>query len=54
MMPIGYKMRVREMMAMATAMVHLVEVLLEVVVMVVWQEEEEAKLCVTTVPRPNI
>ena len=52
--PIGYKMRDRAMMAMVTAVVHQVEVLLEVMVMVVWSEEEEARLCVTTVTRPGI
>ena len=42
------------MMAMVTAVVHQVEVLLEVVVEVVWLEEEEARLCVTAVTRPGI
>ena len=42
------------MMAMVTVLVHQVEVLLEVVVMVVWPEEEEAKLYVTFVTRPGI
>ena len=54
MMPIGYKMRDRAMMAMVTVVVHQVEVLLEVVVEVVWPKEEEARLCVTTVTRPGI
>ena len=54
MTPIGYKMRDRAMMAMVTAVVHQVEVLLEVMVVVVWLEEEEARLCVTTVTRPGI
>ena len=54
MMLIGYKMRDRAMMAMVTAMVHQVEVLLEVVVEVVWPEEEEDRLCVTTITRPGI
>ena len=53
-MPIGYKMRDRVMMAMATAVVHQEEVVLEAVVKVVWSEEEEARLCVTTVTRPGI
>ena len=53
-MIIGYKMRDQEMMAMVTALVHQVEVLLEVVVEVVWSKEEEARLCVTTVTRPGI
>ena len=42
------------MMAMVTMVVHLVELLLEVVVMVVWLEEEEARLCFITVTRPII
>ena len=54
MMLIGYRMRDREMMAMATVVVHQVEVLLEVVVEVVWPEEVEARLCVTTVTKPGI
>ena len=54
MTPILYKMRDREMMAMVTAVVHQVEVILEVMVEVVWSEEEEAKLCVTTVTSPGI
>ena len=41
-------------MAMVTVVVHKVEVLLELVVMVVWPEEEEASLCVTTVTRLGI
>ena len=54
MMPIGYKMRDRAMMAMVTVVVHQVEVILELVVVVVWSEEEEAGLCVTTVTGPGI
>ena len=50
----GYKMRDREMMAMVTVVVHQVEVILEVVVEVVWPEEVEARLCVTTITRPGI
>ena len=42
------------MIAMVTMVVHQVEVLLEVVVVVVWLEEEEARLCVTIVIRPGI
>ena len=53
-MPIGYKMRDITMTAMVTMVVHQVEVLLEIVVVVVWPEEEEARLCVTTVTRPGI
>ena len=53
-MLIGYKMRDRAMMAMATTVVHQVEVLLEVVVEVVWPDEEEARFCITTVTRPGI
>ena len=52
--PIRYKMRDKVMMAMATMVVHQVEVLLEVVVMVVWPEEEEARLCVITITRLGI
>ena len=51
---IGYKMRDKAMMSMDTTVVHQVEVLLEIVVVVVWLEEEEARLCVTTVTRPGI
>ena len=54
MMLIEYKMRDRAMMAMATVVVHQVEVLLEVVVEVVWPEEVEARLSVTIVTRPGI
>ena len=54
MMLIRYKMRDRAMMAMVIAVVHQVEVLLEIVVEVVWSEEEEARLCVTTVTRTGI
>ena len=53
-MLIGYKMRDREMMVTVTAVVHQVEVLLEVAVEVVWSEEEGARLCVTTVTRLGI
>ena len=53
-MPIGYKMRDKAMMAMATVVVHQVEVLLEVVVEVVWPEEVDTRLCFTTVTRPGI
>ena len=54
MMPTGCKMRDRVMMAMVTGVVPLVGVILEVVVVVVWQEEAEAKWCVTTVTKPGI
>ena len=47
-------MRDRAMMAMVTAVVHQVEVLLEVVGKVAWPEEEEVKLCVTIVTRLGI
>ena len=53
-MLIEYKMRDKSMMAMVTAVVHQVEVLLEVVVKVVWSKEEEARLCVTTVTKTGI
>ena len=52
--PIGYKIRVQAMMAMVTAVVHQVEVLLEVVVEVVWPKEEEARWFATTVTRLGI
>ena len=54
MMPIGYKMRDRVMTAMDTAAVHQVEVVLEAVVVVVWLEEDEARLCVITTTRADI
>ena len=54
MMPIGYKLRDRAMMAMATAVVHPKEVVLEVVVVVAWLAEDAVRWCVTTVTRPDI
>ena len=54
MTPIGYKIRDRATMAMVTVVVHHVEVLLEGMVVVVWLEEEEARLCVTTVTKLGI
>ena len=53
-MLIGYKMMAKAMMDMVIAVVHQVVELLEVVVEVVWPEEEEARLCVTTETRPGI
>ena len=53
-MPIGYKMRDRVMMAMATVVVHQVEVVLEAVVVVAWLEEVMVRWCVITVTRPDI
>ena len=53
-MPIGYKMKDRAMMAMATTVVHQVEVLLEVMVMVVWLVEDEFRWCVINVTRLDI
>ena len=53
-MPIGYKMRDRLMMAMATAVVHQDEVALEAVVMMVWVVEDVVRWCVITVTRPYI
>ena len=41
-------------MDMVTMVMHQVEVLLEVEVGVVWLEEDEARLCVITVMRPDI
>ena len=54
MTPLRYKMKHRAMMVMVTAVVHPVEVLLEDVVVVVWQEEAKARLCVTTITKPGI
>ena len=54
MMPIGYKMRDRSMMAMATVVVHLEEVVLEVVVMVAWLAEDAVRWCVIIVTRLDI
>ena len=54
MMFIGYKMMDKEMMDMVTVVVHQVMELLEVVVMVVWLAEDEAKLCAITVTRQDI
>ena len=53
-MPIGYKMRDRLLMAMATRVVHQVEVLLEAMVMVVWLAEDTFRWCVITVTRLDI
>ena len=44
-MLIGYKMRDRAMMAMVSAVVHQVEVLLEVVAVVVFPREKEVRWC---------
>ena len=54
MMLIGYKTMAKAMMDMVTMVVHQVMELLEVVVVVVWLEEEEARLCVITVTRQDI
>ena len=48
---IGYKMMHKEMMDMVTVKV---EVLLEVVVMVVWPKEVEARWCAITVIKQDI
>ena len=53
-MPIGYKMRDRVMMAMATGVVHQVEVLLEAMVMVVWLAEDTVRWFVISVTRLDI
>ena len=42
------------MMAMATGVMHQVEVLLEAVVMVVWLAEDVVRWCVITVTKPDI
>ena len=54
MMLIGYKTMAKAMMDMVTVVVHQVEELLEVVVVVVWLAEDEAKLCAITVTRKDI
>ena len=54
MMLIGYKTMHKAMMDMVTMVVHQVEVLLEVVVVVVFLEEVEARLCAITVIRQDI
>ena len=54
MMPIGYKMRDKAMMAMVTTVVRQVEVLLEVLVVVVWLVEDEIRWCVIIVTRLDI
>ena len=53
-MPIGYKMRDRVMMSMATMVVHQVEVVLKAVVMVAWLAEVMVRWCVITATRPDI
>ena len=53
-MLIGYKMMAKAMMDMVTTVVHQVMELLEVVVMVVWLAEVEARLCAITVTRQDI
>ena len=50
----GYKMMGKAMMAMVTAVVHQVEVLLEVMVVVVWLVGDAVRWCVITVTRPDI
>ena len=47
-------MMAKEMMHMVTMVLHQVMKLLEVVVMVVWLAEEEARLCAITVTRQDI
>ena len=54
MMPIRYKMRDRVMMAMATAVVHQVEGVLEAMVMVAWLAEVVVRWCVITATRLDI
>ena len=53
-MLIGYKMRDRVMMAMATAVVHQVEVVLEAVVVVAWLAEAMVRWCVITTTKLGI
>ena len=54
MMLIGYKMMAKEMMDMVTVVVHQVAELLEVVAIMVWLVEDEARLCAITVTRQDI
>ena len=54
MMLIGYKTTHKEMMDMVIVVVHQVAELLEVMVMVVWLAEDEARLCAITVTRQDI
>ena len=54
MMCIGYKTMHKTMMDMVTVVVHQVEVILEVMVMVVFLEEVEARLCAITVMRKDV
>ena len=54
MMLIGYKMMAKEMMDMVTTVVHQVAELLEVMVVVVWLVEDEARLCAITRTRQYI
>ena len=54
MMLIGYKMMAKAMMDMVTMVVNQVVELLEVVFMVVWLAEVEARLCAITVTRHDI
>ena len=52
-MPMGYKMRDQAMMAMATVVVHQVEVHLEAMVVVVWLVEDAVRWCVIIVTKPD-
>ena len=54
MMLIGYKTMHKEMMDMVTVVVHQVEVILEFLVMVVFLDEVEARLCAITIIRQDI
>ena len=54
MMLIGYKMMAKAMMDMVTVVVHQVAELLEVMVVVVWLAEDEARLCAITITRKDI
>ena len=54
MMLIGYKMMANAMMDMVTAVVHQVAEILEVMDVVVWLEEDKARLCAITVTKQDI
>ena len=51
---IGYKIMDKAMRDMVTVVVHQVEVLLEVVIVVVRLEEDEARLCVITITKQDM
>ena len=54
MMLIGYKTMAKAMMDMVTMVVHQVAELLEVMVVVIWLVEDEARLCAITITKQDI